>query len=302
MSAVPILVQFLCLVMVALFGVAMSFLLRKQNEKKNETQNTSINDKPKRRGWAWPIIITILLSFWSVVFGLFFIAIVWVMRLDPKTDSKEIPFPSDKDKKRARGTYIWLLLSPFLNVIVLLIGVFNSYSSKTPTNEWVLIALLPLVLHLPVLTRLDSNNPFVFRHTQQAVFLLALRASMTALALNIGSYPEDGIWLFLLGNGSLWLVGSIWGMYQAHHGTGWWIGRKGEKVLPKDVTPTEKPVTTVKSERSIPGSELESLLKSLNTEGSNARQIALNAFHKGTPEQRKRAVLVLSQLGEVEKF
>jgi len=302
MSAVPIIVQFLCLVMVALFGVAMSFLLRKQNEKKNETQNTSINDKPKRRGWAWPIIITILLSFWSVVFGLFFLAVVWVMRLDPKTDSKEIPFPSDMDRKRARGTYIWLLLSPFLNVIVLLIGVFNSYSSRTPTNEWVLIALLPLVLHLPALARLDSNSPFVFRHTQQAIFLLALRASIAAIALNIGSYPEDGILLFLFGNGFLWLAGSIWGLNQVNHDTGWWIKRKGEKVLPKGAAPTGKVITTVKSEKSIPDSELESLLKSLNAEGSNARQIALNAFRKGTSEQRKNAVLVLSQLGEVEKF
>jgi len=268
----------------------------------NKNSNTAENQHSKKPNWVWPIIIAILLSFWSVVFGLFFLAIVWVMRLDPKVDLKDIPFPSDKDRKRARGTYIWLLLSPFLNVIVLLIGVFNSYSSSTPTNEWVLIALLPLILHLPVLVRLDSNSPFVFRHTQQAVFLLALRASMTALALNIGSYPEDGIWLFLLGNGFLWLVGSIWGMYQAHHGTGWWIGRKGEKVLPKGATPTEKVVATVKSEKSIPGSELESLLKSLNAEGSNARQIALNAFRKGTPEQRKKAVSVLSQLGEVEKF
>jgi len=268
----------------------------------NNNSNTAENQHSKKPNWAWPIIIAILLAFWSVIFALFFLAIIWIMRLNPKADSKEIPFPSEKDRKRARGTYIWLLLSPFLNVIVLLIGVFNSYSSRTPTNEWVLIALLPLVFHLPVLARLDSNSPFVFRHTQQAIFLLALRASMTSLALNIGSSPDDGILLFLFGNGFLWLVGSIWGLNQANHGKCWWIGRKGEKVLSKDAVPTEKPVSRDKMEKPIPNEELGELLKSLNAEGSNARQIALNAFRQGTPETRKKAVTVLSKLGEVEKF
>lgn len=302
MSVASIFIQLLCLVMVALFGVAMYFLIKKQKGKKDETQNISTKVKPKWRSWVWPFIIALLLAFWSVAFALFFLAIVWVMRLDPKADSKEIPFPSDKDRKRARGTYIWLLLSPFLNVIVLLIGVLNSYSSRTPTNEWVLIALLPLVFHLPVLARLDSNSPFVFRHTQQAIFLLALRASMTALALNIGRYPEDGIWLFLLGNGSIWLVGSIWGINQVNRGTGWWIGRKDEKVLPKDAMPTETPISRDKMEKPMLNEELGELLKSLNAEGNNARQIALNAFRQGTPDTRKKAVTVLSKLGEVEKF
>jgi len=288
--------------MVVLFGVAMYFLIKKQNGKKDEAQNISTKVKPKRRGWIWPVIIALLLAFWSLVFALFFLSIVWVMRLNPKTESKEIPFPSDKDRKRARGTYIWLLLSPFLNVIVMLIAVINAYGSTTPTNEWVLIALLPLVFHLPVLVRLDSNSPFVFRHTQQAIFLLALRASMTAFALNIGSYPEDGILLFLFGNGFLWLAGSIWGLNQVNHDTGWWIGRKGEKVLPKDAIPAEKPIARGKLEKPISSNELESLLRSLDAEGSNARQIAFNAFRNGTPEARKKAVLVLSQLGEVEKF
>ena len=266
----------------------------------NNSANTE-NQYSKKPNWVWPILIAIALAFWSIVFALFFLAIVWVMRLDPKTDSKEIPFPSDLDRKHAKGTYTWLLVSPILNVIIFAIAVmFLDWNSNT--NERVVAALVPLIIHLPVLPKLVSKRPFLFRHTQQAVFLLALRASMAALALNISKYPNEGIWLFILGNGFLWLFGSLWGRSQAHRGTGWWIQRKGEKVLAKDEIPTEKSVSMEQAETPLPDDKLEDILKSLNAEGNNARQIALNAFRKGTPETRKKALLVLSQMGEVEKF
>jgi len=278
---------------IIIFGIWQSS--SPKNKKVIKVKPTSVvvdTQHLKKPNWIWPIIIAILFAFWSVVFALFFLAIVWVMRLNPKTETTEIPFPSDQDRKRAKGTYTWLLLSPFLNVIVFAIAVFNLYSGST-TNERVIAALAPLLIHLPVLIRLDSKSPFVFRHTQQAILLLALRTSMATLALNISKYPEDGLWLFLIGNGSLWLFGSFWGRSQAHRGTGWWIKQKGEKILAENALPTNKPITD---------EELEELINSLNTKGKTARQKALTAFHKGTPETRKKAVLILSKLGEVEKF
>ena len=281
------------LLTVGVLGIGYLLLTSRKSKKKTTTITTQ-STQTGFRSWIVSIIIVIVLANWSLVFALFFLAVVWVMRLNPKLDSKEIAFPSEKDKKRAKGTYTWLLFSPFLNVVVLLIAVIGNYSISNSTDEWVLIALLPLVFHLPVLVRLDSNNPFVFRHTQQAIFLLALRASMTSLALNIGRYPEDGIWLFLLGNGFLWLFGSFWGRGQAHQGTGWWIKQKGEKILSKEIVPAEEPLIT--------GEELDTMLKSLNAKGNTTRQQALSAFHQGTREDRKKAVLILNKLGEVEKF
>jgi len=295
------LVSLFCIVATILFIMMLGYLSNRGKKKNEGNATRPTNKKPGWRDWIWHVIIALLLAFWSVVFALFFLAIVWVMRLDPKVDSKEIPFPSDKDRKRAKGTYTWLLLSPFLNVFLLVLMSIN-LSSRSSANERVVAALVPLLFHLPILMKLDPKGPFVFRHTQQAIFLLAIRASMAAIALNIGSYPEDGILLFLFGNGFLWLVGSIWGLNQVNHDTGWWIGRKGEKVLTKDAIPTEKPVSRDKTERPIPNEELGDLLKSLNAEGNNARQKALNAFRAGTPETRKKAVTVLSKLGEVEKF
>ena len=280
-------------------SIALVTLLLKPARRKQKLAQRTLPDRvsstpafKNRRGWILPVIIAIALAFWSVIFALFFLAVVWVMRLNPKTDSKEIPFPSDKDRKRAKGTYSWLLLSSPLNVIIFAIGVIN-LGSRSSANERVITALIPLLIHLPVLIRLDNKSPFVFRHTQQAIFLLALRASMATLALNISNYPEDGIWLFIFGNGFLWLFGSLWGRGQAHRGAGWWINRKGEKVLSEDAVLTEKPIDSTKGEEQ---------LKSLNGEGGTARQKALNAFRTGTPEIRKKAVLILTELGEVEKF
>jgi len=286
------LISLFCIVGTIMFIIALAYFSNRGNKKKEDIAIKPARVKPGWKSWLLPVMIAIALAFWSVVYALFFLAIVWVMRLNPKITSKEIPFPSDKDRKRAKGTYIWLLLSPPLNVIIFVMGVMN-LGSRSSTNERVIAALIPLLIHLPVLIRLNDKSPFLFRHTQQAIFLLALRASMAAFAANISKYPEDGIWLFLFGNGFLWLVGSFWGRGQAHRGTGWWINLKGERVLVADAVPVEKPTGSA---------EMADLLISLNAEGNNARQKAINAFRTGTPEARKKAVLILSELGEVEKF
>jgi hypothetical protein len=265
--------------------------------------NTPNNNTTKSgwKNWILPFVIAFALAFWSVVFALFFLAVVWVMRLNPKTDSKENLFPSDDDRKRAKGTYTWLLLSPFLNVIIFALASFNlDYNSSA--NERVMAALIPLLFHLPVLLRLDSKSPFMFRHTQQAILLLALRASMAALALNISKYPDEGIWLFFLGNGFLWLVGSLWGRSQAHRGTCWWMKRKGEVIQSKDglIAPSAK---TEASLQKTPEKFIEYgnwYLK--NNQRDSAKQYSLQAFRSGDSNIRSQAIRMLNELGEVEKF
>jgi len=127
---------------------------------------------------------------------------------------------------------------------------------------------------------------------------------MTALALNIGSYPEDGIWLFLLGNGSLWLFGSFWGRGQAYKGKGWWIKQKGEQILGKDGT-TLPPVKDIDepSLNTTPEKLIEYgkwYLK--NNRKDFAQNYALEAFRSGKSNTRRQAIDILHELGEVEKF
>ena len=298
-------ITFLGIAMLCVLGIVIAasialvtLLLKSARRKQKLTQVPSldkVSSTPafkKWQGWLLPIGISLILCIWSVVYALFFLFIVWIMRLDPTPNPKEIPFPSDKDRKRAKGTYTWLLVSPFLNVLIFVFAAMN-LSSSSSANERVVATLIPLIFHLPVLSKLDSKSPFVFRHTQQAVFLLALRTSTAALALSLNKNPDDGIWLFFVANGLLWLIGSLWGRGQAHRGTGWWIKRKGQQVLEPNDIPITKPIVN---------EGLDAMLKSLNAEGNNARQIALNAFRTGTPEARKKAVLVLTELGEVENF
>lgn len=245
-------------------------------------------NKPKWRSWLLPFIIAFALTFWSVVFALFFLAIIWIMLLNPKTNSKEFPFPSDQDRKHAKRTYAWLLLSPFLTVPTMIIAAFNLDWNSSP-NERVLAALIPLVFHLPMLFKLNTKSAFVYRHTQQAIFLVALRAGMASIALSIGTYPGDGAWLFLLGNGTLWLFGTMWGRNQVLRNECWWMKRKGETIL----LPEAKPATTTAPKQPI---------TSAIQKNKPAIEGALHTFRTGAPEERKQAVLALSQLGEVEKF
>lgn len=289
-------ISLFCIIAVILFIMALGYFSNRSNKKKAKVRDSATRPPNKKTGWQsllLPLGFALILFAWSPAFALFFLVIVWIMRLNPKADSNEIPFPSDKDRKRAKGTYLWLLISALPNVLIFAFIVSNLARNPTP-NERAIAALIPLFIHLPVLFRLDSKSPFVFRHTQQAVFLLALRASTATLALNISKYPDDGIWLFFIANGFLWLFGSFWGRAQAHKGKGWWIKRKGEIVLSKDAVP--------ESTATPRNDELDKLIDSLGAEGSTPRQKALNAFRQGSEETRKKAVLILTQLGEVEKF
>jgi len=243
------------------------------------------------RKWILPIIIAIVIAFKTIPGGIFFLTIVWLMRRDPKEYTKSIPAPSDKDKKSAKRIYNWLLLSPFITVPVFLILVGIFYG-RSLSSELILAALIPAIIHAVLLFGFDSKSAFVFRHTQQAILLVALRAGMAALAVNIGRYPEDGLWLFLLGNGSLWLFGSLWGRNQANRGDCWWIKKRGE-IIVRSLEQLGKlsPEENLKHSRGFMDSD----------EGIAAKH-ALMAFRHGNPSIKKQAVAILDELGEVEMF
>lgn len=242
------------------------------------------------RKWILPFIIALVIAFKSIPGGIFFLTIVWLMRRDPGVYTKSIPAPSDKDKKTAKRIYTWLLLSSFISVPIFLILVGISYGE--PSNDLVLAALMPSIIHVVLFSGLNSSSAFVFRHTQQAILLVALRAGMAALAVNIGSYPEDGIGLFLLGNGSLWLFGSLWGRNQAIRGDCWWIKQKGE-IIVRTIEQLER----FSAQENL---EFGRRLIPYNQEVSTTH--ALMAFRRGDPNIKKQAVELLDKLGQVEIF
>ena len=298
-----------------LFVTALSlFMLARyasSHHKKEVKPNTSVNSTDKkqqnRNNWTLPIIIAIIIAIKTVIGGIFFFVIVWLMLLNPKPYSKTWPAPSNIDKKIAKRIYTWLLLSSCITVPIFAILVLN-LSRRPSINERVLSALIPVLVHMVLLLGFNSKSPFVYRHTQQAIFLVALRAGMAALAVNIGSDPEDGLGLFIIGNGSLWLFSTLWGRNQIFHGKCWWMERKGETIVAKVRGNSESEMADLASESKrtqnlSPKEHIYLSDKSLiSQQKSQAKEHALAAFRLGNEKIRKQAVDILNELGEVEMF
>lgn len=273
--------------------------MTEQNSNQDNDQNLNElpvkSTKPKRMSWLLYFGIAFLIAIWTALGALFFLAVVWVLRRNPGSD---VSFTLGKnDKKTAQRVYTWLFFSSFITVPIFISVVVNASYNAT-INERVLAALIPLIMHAPLLLGLTSKSAFVYRHTQQGILLIALRAGMASLAaINVEDNLGYALLLFLLGNGALWLIGSIVGWSQTSNGKCWFMERKGEKLLLPESIKLEKPNS------SIDDKEIDDMLKSLDATGmTTARQKAMHAFRTGTPELKKRAIAVLAKLGEVEKF
>lgn len=253
------------------------------------------SSKPKRMSWLLYFGIAFFIAIWTALGALFFLAVVWVLRRNPGSDAS---FTLGKnDKKTAQRVYTWLFFSSFITVPIFIGAVINASYNAT-INERVLAALLPLIMHAPLLLGLTSKSAFVYRHTQQGILLIATRAGMASLAaINVEDNLGFALLLFFLGNGALWLIGSIVGWSQTSNGKCWFMEHKGEKIfLPGSVA-------SENINHSIMDKELASMLDSLNADSIKAaKEKALHAFQTGTPTIKKRAVAVLTKLGEVEKF
>jgi hypothetical protein len=286
----------------ALVLIGITYLFR-TNQKKDHNIPTEAVRKPPRQFWKkWTthfIIAFILLVFWTVVVALFYLAVAWVLMQDPDPDSH---FKVEqREKSTARRVYTWLFLSSLFTVPIFLVLVINNYSQTTSNNEYVLFALAPLLLHLFLLMGLTSDSIFVYRHTQQGILLIAVRAAVAALAVGMGDHPDDGIWLFLFGNGSLWLFGSIWGWVQVRRGIYSWKkqsdGMSHFKAGPIKQIETG-PHPNLSPERSIEYSRWYLREQRPDT----AKEYALEAFRHGNVDIRQKAVRILDDLDQVEFF
>lgn len=220
-----------------------------------------------------------------IAIALFGFAILLTLRLSPKMELSTIV--TADEKKICESNYKWLRNSSFITVPVFLIAV----SFLHP----VLATIIPMIFHISLIRKLKTNSLYVYRHTQQALCLILLRAGTAALIFSF--FYSGGFVLFLLANGLLWLFGTNWGISQVNRGDCWLMQRKGEKIILPETTEPEKP------DNPIVDTELDDMLKSLDAKGTlAAKQKALDAFRTGTLKIKKRAVEVLSKLGEVEKF
>ena len=288
------LIFYLAIIVFLAFAALLIISIMPDNKK--NVQSTS--DKVlKRRNNTWQswfaiISISLVIAIWTLLGALFFLIIVWLLRLNPEHDSSSTL--SDQEKKFARGIYAWLLFSPILTIPVFIVLLYNLGYEASSTDSRVLASIIPLIFHLPLLSGLYSKSAFVYRHTQQGILLIALRVGMATLASSITFGSDDGFWLFIFGNGSLWLFGSIWGWHQIARGEYWWMKQNDEKTVSLETTRT----VTYRMDQ-----EFEDLLKSLNADDKVAAKAkAFLAFRGGKPETRKRATEVLSKLGEVESF
>ena len=239
--------------------------------------------------WLPYLFLALIVAIWTFWGALFFIVVVFLMRQNPGSDSSATV--GENEKKTARRVYAWLFWSSFLTVPIFIIAIISAYDSSV--NGLVFAALTPLILHTPLLFGLSSKSSFVYRHTQQGILLIALRAGLASLAVSGGSYPDDGLWLFLLGNGTLWLFGTIWGLNQISRSDCWLMRRKGEGI----------DIAVDKAGNLAPHIHLQKSREFLNgSKKPEAKEHALAAFRRGNRENRLEAIQLLEALNEIEKF
>jgi hypothetical protein len=288
--------------MIALIGfiilaVGIAKLLGSISKKAPQSSIDKPAERPKKssKRWIVYIVVAIILSFWSGAMALFFLLILWIILKNPSRGmSSEI---SKTEKSVARRVYTWLFVSSIFTVPFFIYLLLVTDAGRSSSNKLVLTALIPLLLHLPLLLGLTSKSIFVYRHTQQGILLIALRAFVAAVALNIGEYPYEGIWLFLFGNGSLWLFGSIWGWVQVNRGDCWWMKQKGDVIAALGSPKIESP-RLLSPEQCLEYSKWY-LKRQLQ---KSAKELALEAYRRGNYEIKHQAIRVLDDMNEVELF
>ena len=283
---------------------------------RSEKQGVASADKRKRQAskgskvWILYLAVALLLAFKTIWGALFFLVIVWLLRRNPDRYSKYIPYPTHKEKRAAQLLYIWLMLSSFLTVPVFSFLVLD-LSSESSTNERTLAALIPAISHVLLLLGFSSTSAFVFRHTQQAILLIAIRAALAALTVSMTPRPDDGLEWFFGANGVVWLVGNFGGWDQVRWGTCLLMKLKGETILPKEksvgilaTAPEAEPSLETLPKAKLSAEEYMQYSQwYLNhAQQDRAKEYALEAFRLGNFETKGRAIRVLDRMGEVEFF
>lgn len=284
----------LCGSIILTVGVAgMVYLIVTSRKPKQGT--VTVTPQPAQKGfksWIVPFVIACVVSFWSVSLAFVYLLILWVLRLNPK--KKMSPLVTPDGKKICEKNYKWLRNSSFFTVPVFLIAlVLDAHPA--------IAAFLPFLFHIRLIGRLQTENLYVYRHTQQSLYLLLLRAGTAIAIFSLASYFDgmnEGVWLFVIINGSLWLFGTNWEIAQVKQNDCWLMRRRDEEIILAMETPDLLIDTPALMDK-----ETEKQITSIDTKTKNTRvKQSLQTFRTGTPDEKKKALRVLSELGEVEKF
>jgi len=261
-------------------GVGLVVLLTKGKSKTTKgTRPTSTSGWTR---WIPYVGIALLLAFWSFWISMLLLLVVWLVYQNPDIDA--IYEVSNNEKKTAQRVYNWLFWSSLITVPAFLLAVENA---SYQTDDLVLAALLPLIFHAPLLLGLTSKSAFVYRHTQQGILLIFIRAVLAAIAVSTDTWV-----LFILGNGALWLFGSIWGRNQVTRSECSLMKRNGEIISITDkITSLPANIHIEKSHEFIQ-----------QFKKNEAFEHALAAFRNGNSEIKQQAVQLLETLDEVEQF
>ena len=289
-----LLVAMICVgVIVIVAGIALIALLTKDQRAK--PARARVKNSNWIISWFIYLILASLLAFWSFWISLFFLFTAWILSLNPGKDSTyEI---SKNEINTAKRVYNWLFWSSVITVPVFLVANNFATDVSKSVNNRVFAALLPLIFHIPLLLGFTSKSTFVYRHTQQGILLIAIRAIVASIAVS-----TDLWWIFIVGNGSLWLSGTIWGRNQVVQAECWWMNRKGETIVRSRNEADSKPKESVGSKPS-PEMNLErSRLFAKQNQKTTAIALALEAFRSGDSTIKKQAVQLLESFGEVEQF
>jgi hypothetical protein len=291
-----VLILFLAIIVVLAVVVLLMFMVMSGDNKDARTaSDRPVNPGNKgNQGWkSWIAFlgIALLIAFWTIWGALFFLAVVWVLRQNPERASSYTV--SADEKTIASRTYTWLFWSPILSIPVFMAMIFSVNSPSATVNQRVLTAMVPLIFHIPLLAGLSSKNVFVYRHNQQGILLMALRAGMASLSVNIETYPADGLWLFGIGNVLLWLLGSIWGWNQISRAECWLMKQKSEMLI----------ITSGEFDELSPQTHIERSREFIGKyKAEEVKNHALAAFRNGDRAVKQQAVQILTNLHEVEKF
>lgn len=288
MSTLPVFLALGCIVVFVLIAVILLVLtLAKPDNYATLFLQKGLDGLP---GWVWPLLAATLIALFTIGGAMFFLSVVALLNLNPGQDASYMV--SMQDKKTAGRIYTWLFLSPLLTVPCL----GSAFDNLASTDNFQLISLgllLPVILHAPLLLGLTSRNAFVFRHTQQGILLVAIRAASTLLLFGLTEDGLTGFIFFFFVNGGLWLFSSLWGWSQTRSGACWWLERQGETIAKPAATPSSaEAVIHLNKSREFIG----------QFKKNEAFTHALAAFRAGDRETRLQAAEILTVLEEVEKF
>ena len=214
-------------------------------------------------------------------------------------------------KKKARALYTTARWLSFLCVPWYIYLLFDLYRPSIFDVLWA--AGVPALPYLLIIgTKMSEKDPFYSSHAKQAMFVVGLRVLSAAFVAWTAWYGDEALalWVFVLGNGGLWLFGNGRGMKQVDAGRCWWAERFRPNtrfgLSSLSIAELEKEITALRKQERELAQQGVPLVQARKLLAAGRRQDAIGqfaeAFRLGDAAVRAEAARELAALGEVETF